>query len=235
MKTRVLASALASLVALAAQAADPVPHRFTAGTPAKAAEVNANFDAIVAQLQALVPVGTVLAYAGTTLPDPNVWCWCRGGEVSAAEYPALSAVIGTSHGRGAGLNTFKLPDYQGRFLRGVDNQMGRDPNAATREAMGDSGATGDAPGTIQGYATARPKAADFTTNDPGNHRHQSPTTNGQAGGGYEVGVGSYTGYDYGTQSGLTEVAGAHSHAVTGGGDAETRPVNAAVNWIIRCR
>ncbi len=228
MKTRIVAAALASLVALSARAADPVPYRFTAGTPAKAAEVNANFEAVVAQLQALVPVGTVLAYAGTTAPPG--FLLCDGAEVSRTTYAALFAVIGITHGGGDAVNTFNVPDYRGRFLRGVDHGQGRDPNAATRTAMAPLGATGDAPGTLQGGATARPTTP-FTTDNPGNHVHQSPTTSGTAGS-YEVPAGAAN-YDYGAQSAPTSAAGAHAHTVTAGGDAETRPVNAAVNWIVK--
>lgn len=52
-----------------------------------------------------VPVGTVIAWAGSRAPNTNgVWLECNGQ--SCAAYPALVAVLGKS----------TVPDYQGRFL-----------------------------------------------------------------------------------------------------------------------
>jgi hypothetical protein len=41
------------------------------------------------------------------------------------------------------------------------------------------------------------------------------------------------GYDYGPESAPTGGTGQHKHSINRGGDAETRPKNAYVNWIIR--
>ena len=52
-----------------------------------------------------VPVGTVIAWAGSKAPNTNgVWLECNGQ--SCASYPALVAVLGKS----------TVPDYRGRFL-----------------------------------------------------------------------------------------------------------------------
>ncbi len=52
-----------------------------------------------------VPVGTVIAWAGSKAPTTNgTWLECNGQ--SCAAYPALSAVLGKS----------TVPDYRGRFL-----------------------------------------------------------------------------------------------------------------------
>ena len=52
-----------------------------------------------------VPIGTVIAWAGSNAPSTNgTWLECNGQ--SCAAYPALSAVLGKS----------TVPDYRGRFL-----------------------------------------------------------------------------------------------------------------------
>ena len=42
-----------------------------------------------------------------------------------------------------------MPDLQGRFLRGLDNGAGRDPDAAARTAIKSGGAVGDNVGSLQ--------------------------------------------------------------------------------------
>src|SRR5580692_10411038 len=80
----------------------------------------------------LAPSGAVMAFAGASAPEG--WLVCDGSAVSRTQYATLFAAIGTAHGSGDGTTTFQLPDYRGRFLRGVDDGQGRDPDAATRTA-----------------------------------------------------------------------------------------------------
>lgn len=47
------------------------------------------------------------------------WLLCNGQAVSRTQYPALFAVIGVSFGSGDGVSTFNVPDYRGKFLRGL--------------------------------------------------------------------------------------------------------------------
>jgi Phage Tail Collar Domain len=112
-----------------------------------------------------VPPGAVMAYGGTAAPDG--WLLCDGSAVSRTQYSALFAAIGSAHGGGDGLNTFQLPDYRGRFLRGVDQGQGRDPDAATRVAAGPGGNEGDAVGSLEADAF---RSHDHTVKDPG-HGH----------------------------------------------------------------
>jgi microcystin-dependent protein len=124
---------LASVLSVDARAADPVPNRFQAGAPAKAAEVNANFDALTAQLTALeaqlaavqaraVPPGTILAYAGTTAPPG--FLLCDGAAVSRTTYAALFDAVQIAYGTGDGVVTFNLPDLRGRVVVGVGQGAG---------------------------------------------------------------------------------------------------------------
>jgi microcystin-dependent protein len=105
---------LAFLIAASAGAAPPVPHQFTSGTPARAAEVNANFEFV---MERTVPTGTILPYAGATAPPG--FLLCNGAAVSRTTYAALFAVVAESFGRGDGANTFNVPDLRGTFARGA--------------------------------------------------------------------------------------------------------------------
>lgn len=100
----------------------------------------------------LVPPGSMLNFAGATAPEG--WLLCDGRAVSRSTYRRLFEVIGTSWGSGDGAATFNLPDLRGRFVRGVDNGAGRDPDRAGREASATGGNTGDRVGTVQGHAFA---------------------------------------------------------------------------------
>ena len=96
---------------------------------------------------AAFPVGTVLPSARSSIPSG--FLLCDGSAVSRTTYATLFAAIGTAHGNGNGSTTFHLPDYRGRFLRGKDGAVGRDPDAAGRTAMNSGGATGDNVGSVQ--------------------------------------------------------------------------------------
>lgn len=77
-------------------------------------------DTVADRLMALVPVGTVLDYAGALVPDG--YLECDGSAVSRSEYPALFAAIGTTWGAGNGSTTFNLPNLGGRVSIGRGNR-----------------------------------------------------------------------------------------------------------------
>ncbi len=66
------------------------------------------------KLGSTVPPGTMIHFAGKTLPDG--WLICNGAAVSRTTYAALFAAIGTTYGSGDGSTTFNLPNAGGRFL-----------------------------------------------------------------------------------------------------------------------
>lgn len=68
-------------------------------------------------LSALIPPGTIIHYAGRTVPSG--WLICNGANVSRTDYAALFAAIGTIYGTGDGVTTFGLPNLNGRFLEGT--------------------------------------------------------------------------------------------------------------------
>lgn len=68
-------------------------------------------------LSAVIPPGTIIHYAGRTVPSG--WLICNGANVSRTDYAALFAAIGTIYGTGDGSTTFGLPNLDGRFLEGT--------------------------------------------------------------------------------------------------------------------
>jgi Phage Tail Collar Domain len=181
-----------------------------------------------------VPPGTIVAFGGTTAPYG--WLLCDGSEVNRADFPLLFAAVGVAYGS-AGAATFTLPDFRGRFLRGVDHGVGRDPDRAARTAMNAGGNSGDQVGSVEGGATRLPSAA-FTTSSDGDHHHHYDDyyyseidcgNQGKLGSGDSDGDNAPCNWPGGRETGS---AGAHTHTVIGG-DAETRPANANVNWIIK--
>jgi microcystin-dependent protein len=155
----------------------------------------------------------VIAYAGI-LTDSALqglgWWVCRGQSLEAESYPDLFSAIGTLNG-GDGAN-FTLPDYQGRFLRGVDEGSGHDPDAEKRVPPGEGGSYGDVVGSVQEYATAN------------------------ANNGFSTSVWAPSELDDQDDSDGTNMAvwdGPLNISSSGGGDAETRPVNAYVNFLIK--
>jgi microcystin-dependent protein len=181
-----------------------------------------------------VPIGCVIAYAGTIANAGSLaaqgWLLCDGTAVSRRTYASLFAAIGTRHGGGDGRNTFNLPDYRGRFLRGTDRGAGRDPDISLRLPANTGGVAGDATGSIQPWASGRPVNKALTSDLQGNHAHtvsNVPIANAS----YWIGGSYLAAWNGGSVN--TGAAGAHTHTIAGGGDNETRPVNAYVDYLIR--
>lgn len=195
--------------------------------------------------------GEVFPWAGPTCPAGSLLA--NGQLLNRSDYPQLFAAIGTAHGFTTATN-FRLPDYRGRFLRGVDGGAGNDPEAAGRGPMHSGGNTGDNVGSVQGHAFA-------------SHNHTSPAhshsfsgTTGSAN--YSVGIkvrtetttypgGPWVGHsparsnDIAATGTFNDFPGVeHTHNFSGTtsstsvtinntGGSETRPVNAYVNWCVR--
>lgn len=88
---------------------------------------------------AVVPVGAILDYAGSTAPSK--WAFCYGQEVSRATYSALFTAISTTYGIGDGANTFNLPDLRGRIVAGQDDMGGVSADRLTNQTGGLDGDT----------------------------------------------------------------------------------------------
>lgn len=200
-------------------------------------------DASLATLYGLNPTGTLSPFAGAKTSVPSGWLYCDGSAVSRSSYAGLFTVIGSKWGSGDGSTTFNLPDLRGRFLRGQDDGTARDPDAASRTASASGGNTGDAVGTLQGEAykshNHTQDAHGHTVTDPGHtHVQQVNTANGGT---------SHASFDGGNNNGaITPVTNTTTQSRTTGvtvdnatatnqvsGGNETRPINAAVVWIIK--
>lgn len=91
------------------------------------------------------PIGTVIPYAGP-VSDSDAgagvdlaqirtelaaagWLYCDGAPYACLDYVLLYAVIGTRFGSAThdGVAQFLVPDLRGRFIRGVDIAGGLDP------------------------------------------------------------------------------------------------------------
>jgi microcystin-dependent protein len=69
----------------------------------------------------IVPVGTIMPWAGTSLPADNKWKFCDGSRISNGAYPALVALLGNKYqGTKPNVNgeTY-LPDFSGRVPLGA--------------------------------------------------------------------------------------------------------------------
>ena len=66
----------------------------------------------------IVPVGTIMPWAGTSLPSDGKWKFCDGAQVSNATYPDIAALLGTKYGSASSGKT-KLPNFAGRVPLGA--------------------------------------------------------------------------------------------------------------------
>lgn len=179
-------------------------------------------------------IGSIISYGcivDPNSPPPDGWLLCDGSAVSRATYDALFKVIGTLHGTGDGVHTFNLPDYRGRFQRGVDDGTGRDPDASSRKAAHTGGATGDSVASIQDRATGLPVGKDntFITTSDNRHWHtvnHLPTSSSW----YEIAGSHYARWN--SNSVDSSSNGEHTHTIDGGGDEDTCPINLYVNMLI---
>jgi microcystin-dependent protein len=194
------------------------------------------------------PTGTVTAFAGAAAPSG--WILCDGGlygrtALDPSPQTALFGVIGTTYGSGDGLTTFNAPDLRGMFVRGLDAGRGVDPlrslgsqQAFAMQAHNHGGNTGFF------NATHTHSFSGTTGVDSPDHTHTYNQDTGQAfgtgGGGATINKltlsntgGASTRHTH-TYSGTTSSGGAnHQHTITTEGTTETRPVNVAMNWIIK--
>jgi microcystin-dependent protein len=172
-------------------------------TTAKIADATITQAKLTAALQQLlVPTAAISAYGGDSAPSG--WLLCDGTAVSRTTYSVLFGVVGVKHGSGDGTTTFNVPDYRGRFLRGVDGAAGRDPDSASRTAMNPGGAVGNLLGSVQDDAFE-------------SHTHNA-------------GVDAAGGINRFAAGNGGNLSTATTSAV---GEAETRPKNAGVNFIIK--
>lgn len=172
--------------------------------------VNPNFNACMVdgyhfEEFACMP-GTVVAYAGTVAPSG--WFEANGDMKDPTVYTRLYNVLGTTFG-GNGVTTFGLPDIRGIFIRGYDNGKGIDPGRVIGTAQEDAFEEHD-------HFTL------YHGNTSGNINTTTPAS-----------LSSDTGGD--TEYSLNGLANsiADVSPTSKAGDAETRPKNIALMYIIK--
>ncbi len=149
--------------------------------------------------------GMIMMYGAAAAPSG--WLVCTGAAVSRTTYSALFAVIGTSFGVGDGSTTFNVPNFMGYFPRGYDSGGTVDPGRTFGSTQLDA---------MQGHKHGNPSSfAYLTNNQPGTG------ANGTTGGGN---------YNAENNTGNPVTDGVNGTPRTA---AETRPVNVAVNFIIK--
>jgi len=135
---------------------------------------------------ATVPIGVIMPYAGTTVPDG--YLLCDGSEVKTADYPALYGVIGYTYKSATllqGAATFALPDLRGRFPLGRDSMDNgqRIPSKDDASILIDAGGgsanrvtdvTADIVGTGSGSQTVT-----LSINNLPDHKHNLSSTSAQ--------------------------------------------------------
>lgn len=134
------------------------------------------------------------------------WFLCNGQALSRTEYADLFEIIGTNFGSGDGVSTFNLPDYRGKFLRGLGGNSAAD--IYTTQTEGLPNITGEVGPFRFG---ANPKATGVFT-----------TTTGSGIGDNERG-GGYVNFDASLSS---SIYGASDHVT---------PINQAINWFIKVK
>lgn len=159
-----------------------------------------------------LPVGVIVPFAG----DPSAQAAellsagfqvCDGSGLDTTTYAGLFDLIQYTYGGSDAV--FNVPDLRGCFLRGVDGNSGRDPDAATRAAPSKTGSGGDAPGSFQ-------------TSQIGSHSHSYD----------ELDMSNYHRSDDGL-AGDCQKATSCAGTTSSTGGSETRPVNMNVAWMIK--
>jgi microcystin-dependent protein len=180
-----------------------------------------------------LPVGTIIAWGGTTRSVPSGWMLCNGKPLSKSAYPDLFTAIGTSWG--ASGSNFNLPDLRGRFLRGDDAGAGRDPDAKKRTPSNPGG-------SATGVGSVQEDSLQNHTHDQAPHQHQyyiyTSTTQVALSGSSGMYCTNPSGQSlWNTIEASVNIMGAKRYSTKSKVNAgeETRPKNASVNFIIKVK
>lgn len=129
-------------------------------------------------LSTSVLVGTILDFAGSTVPPGSGWLLCAGQAVSRSVYSTLFSTIGTTYGLGDGSTTFNVPDLRGRTTAGKDDMGGSSASRLNQSlsstVLGASGGT-----QTRTIDQANLPNVNFSVSIPsgqGSHTHTATTT-----------------------------------------------------------
>lgn len=183
---------------------------------------------------AVIPVGGLTMYAGTSAPTG--YLMCDGTQVSRVTYKSLFDIIGITYGSGDGSTTFNIPDLRQKFPLGK-------ASAGTGSTLGTSGGTIDhthGGGTLAAAFSGTTSAAgghahvvdshqhNISADGSHNHTYSGTVATTDAGSTFNAGGGGVpvtTDFHQHTYSGSTSTDGSHSH---GGATSSTAPNTSAV-------
>lgn len=120
--------------------------------------------------QNILPAGTVLMWAGATLPPGFAWCDGATYNGTLPTYTNLWTAIGTSWG-GTGQTAFKVPDMRGRSPLGV----GAGSGLTARTLASTGGSETHTLDSNQMPAHAHVQQGTFGTSGVGHHNHGGAT------------------------------------------------------------
>ncbi len=158
--------------------------------------------------------GMIMMWGGLSDQVPDGWLICDGSTVSQTQYADLYTVVQDLYGQNPPDGEFYLPDLRGRFVRGVDDGAGRDPDVATRTDMQDPSIFSSTVGSVQSHAFQ-------------NHNHGYYEVEGQSNIPDNGGIDN--GHDLINTSADTDEANSSVYSVS----TETRPINAYLYFIIQ--
>lgn len=198
------------------------------------------------------PVGSVVAYAGTTASLPGNWRICNGEELSRHDFRELFNRLGTAWGPGNSTTTFNIPDLRGRFVRGVDDGTMRDKGP--RGPIKGGALSPTEVGTLELDALQTHIHAATQSAADGGHNHPVQIQRTSISGSNGSRDNDQGGNNFNADPNLGSISasipantGAHTHAfvISPPTDmpgqpsvrtsTETRPENAAVYWICKVR
>jgi microcystin-dependent protein len=143
---------------------------------------------VLALANIICPIGTVIDYAGATVPaavQGVTWVFPSGQALSRTTYATLFARLGTAFGVGDGTTTFNVPDYRGRVGAGQDDMNGTSANRITAAVAGFDGGVLGATGGDE-----RLHQHNHAVTDPGHVHLISPTASSDTGGSGLTGTGT---------------------------------------------
>jgi microcystin-dependent protein len=157
--------------------------------------------------------GTVAIWCGPESTIPPCWSKCDGASLSIPSSNGANKALYDAIGKtwGGDAYSFRRPDMNGVFLRGVDGNAGVDPNKTGRTAVQSGGNTGNAIGSYQ--------SDDFKS-----HTHTYT----------DMGTGRADCDDDGADRNFIDVTSTSLYTTSeqANGGTETRPANVAVYYII---
>lgn len=165
------------------------------------------FQSDVTQLQTDVAAISYIGDIKTSVRSANHgnWFLCDGQEVSRTTYATLFSIIGTNFGAGDGSTTFNLPDYRGKFLRGLGGDSAADIYTTQAEGL---------PNIEGTFGNGNPIASGAFYNAGTSSPHISASSSGR--------------------DDLIGFSASRSSSVYGASEHVT-PVNMAINYFIRVK